>query len=458
MRPSRHSIAVAAVAAFVFCRADLTVGASLSSTTADLKVGGSVRYGDEGLQARADQPTTADLKVGGSMRYGGDGGQARADQWQDVIRNLRHPDVRVRLAALEQLGNAGYTGAAEYVAPLVTDPDNRVQFAAIDAELTFFLVEAIGTRRVVSLTGGSRSRAQEAFDAGPLVRSSVPAPLVVIDHLLTAMRDENERIRFDAIHAVGVLAEAPLPAVQAKSLLDGLDHYDAVIRTATARVLGRLRVADAGDKLIAGLNDSNPLVRRFSAEALGLIREERAVTSLTELATFYGRTEMGTATMLALARIAHPSSRDLFRARLTDSNAQVRRAAAEGLGRLRDRESLDSLTAMMKSDPDASARLAAAFAVGLIGEPQSHVIAGAVGSTDTGAQARDYLLELGTTAVPGVQAALGVARDARYRSDLLHVLGFIGDRQAAATIDPYLKDKDERVSRAAMNAVARLSR
>src|SRR5437867_2647938 len=61
-------------------------------------------------------------------------------QWQDVIRNLRHPDVKVRLAAVEQLGNAGYAAAAEQVAPLVTDPDDRVQFAAIDAELTFFLV------------------------------------------------------------------------------------------------------------------------------------------------------------------------------------------------------------------------------------------------------------------------------------------------------------------------------
>src|SRR5260221_364794 len=91
---------------------------------------------------------------------------ALAPQWQDVIRNLRHPDVKVRLAAVEQLGSAGFTAAAEYVAPLVTDPDDRVQFAAIDAELTFFLIEPIGGRPVLSLTRGTNRRGPEAFEAG----------------------------------------------------------------------------------------------------------------------------------------------------------------------------------------------------------------------------------------------------------------------------------------------------
>src|SRR5436309_1560074 len=72
-----------------------------------------------------------------------DRSSAQAAQWQDVIRRLRHPDAKIRLAAVEQLGNAGYTAAAESVAPLIVDPDDRVQYAAIDAELTFFLIEPI---------------------------------------------------------------------------------------------------------------------------------------------------------------------------------------------------------------------------------------------------------------------------------------------------------------------------
>ena len=384
--------------------------------------------------------------------------QQPAPQWQDVIRNLRHPDAKTRLAAVEQLGGAGYTAAAEYVAPLVTDPDDRVQFAAIDAELTFFLIEPVGERRTISLTGGSRSRAQEAFDAGPLVRSAAPAPLVVVDNLISAMRDTNARIRFDAVHALGVVAESPLPPAQAKSLIDGLDHYDPIIRAATARVLGRLRVADAGDKLIAGLNDSSTLVRRFCAEALGDIRESRAVQSLTELVTYYGKGDLAADMLLALARIAHQSSRDLFRARLADVSPDVRRAAAEGLGRLRDRDSLDALKTMMASDRAPSARLAATFAVGMIGETQSHVLAAALAVPDEAPQAAAYVIEIGAPAIPGVQSAMGVAADPRLRADLVHLLGYIGTRDTVALLQPLRQDKDERVSRAAADAIARLSR
>ncbi len=381
---------------------------------------------------------------------------AAAARWQDAIRNLRHPDAKVRLEAVQQLGDAAYTAAAEYVAPLVTDPDDRVQFAALDAELTFFLIESIDARRSFSLTGNSRSRAQEAFDAGPLVRVATPAPLVLVDSLITAMRDENARIRFDAVHVLGVVAEAPLPTAQAKALLDGLDHYDFVIRAATARVIGRLRVSDAADKLIAGLNDSHPLVRRYSAEALGRIREARAVQSLTELTAYYGGDDMAAVTLLALARIAHPSSRDLFRQRLSDPSAAVRRAAAEGAGRLHDREALDVLKSMATADPSPSARLAAVFAAGLIDQPQPDVLAVALAAPDTKAQARDYLLEIGAAAVPGVRAALQVAGDPRFRADLVHLLGFVGTREAVPLIQAYLQDPDAGVRRAAADATARI--
>jgi HEAT repeat protein len=236
-----------------------------------------------------------------------------------------------------------------------------------------------------------------------------------------------------------------------------LDHYDPLIRAATARVIGRLRITDAGDKLIAGLNDSNLLVRRFCTDALGRIREERAIQSLNELAAYYRSDDTAAEVILALARIGHPSSLATFRARLRDTNPLIRRAAAEGLGRLRDRDSLDALKGIMTSDPSSAARLAATFAVGALEDSQAHVIAAALASPDT-AQAREYLIELGPAAVPGIQSALSVAADGRFRADLVHALGFTGTRAAVPILEPFLKDKDERVSRAAANAMNRLTR
>jgi HEAT repeat protein len=376
--------------------------------------------------------------------------------WQDVVRNLRHPDPQIRLKSAQQLGGAGYVDAAEPVAPLLLDPDDRVQAAAIEAELGFFLVDRIGGMRILGF-GGSKSTAQEAFEAGPLIRAAPPVPAAVIDRLIAAMRDENARIRFDAVHALGAIAEAPLAPAQAKALADELDHYDPIIRAATARVLARLRAAEGADRLLTTLADSNAVVRQFAVEALGMIRENRAVPPLLDLLS-RGRGDAASQALLALARIGHAPSRDEFRKRLTDRDPAMRRAAAEGLGRLMDRESLEALRGLQSSDRDDEVRLAAAFAVDRLGEPQAGMLAAHMILKDVSVQACSYLLEMGRPALDGVRATLDVAKDNRHRAELVHLIGFIGTRDEVGWVETFLSDRDERVRRAAADAIARLKR
>lgn len=378
-----------------------------------------------------------------------------APQWQDVIRNLRNPSVDARLQALGKLEAADYTAAAEAVAPLVTDADDSVQAAAIDTELTFFLTERLTAVRILGV-GSGKSRAQLAFDTGPLVRTAAPAPPVLVDRLMTAMRDENARIRFDAVHALGFIAEPPLSDAQAAALSDGLDHYDPVMRTATARVVGRLRVRGAAPKLLAALDDSNANVRQYAIEALGWLREDRALSALRSIVI--RRAEFSYDALLALARIGAADDRTLFRQRLSDRQTVVRRAAAEGLGRLHDDPSAGTLEQLLKTDPSNEVRLAAAYALQRLGQVQTHVIAAMLVLKDEGAQARDYLLELGPDAVPGIQSALKVASDSRHRADLVQLWGRLGAPSDIAAIEPLLSDRDERVVRAATNAIQRLKR
>jgi HEAT repeat protein len=376
--------------------------------------------------------------------------------WQDVVRNLRNPDPQIRLKSTQQLSGSGYVEAAEPVAPLLQDPDDRVQAAAIEAELGFFLIDRIGGVRIMGF-GGSKSTAQEAFEAGPLVRAAPPAPAAVIDRLIVAMRDENPRIRFDAVHALGAIAEAPLPPAQVKALADELDHYDPIIRAATARVLGRLRAAEGADRLLATLADSNAVVRQFAVEALGMIRDNKAAAPLLDLVS-RGRAPAASQALLALARMGYAPSRDEFRNRLTDRDPAMRRAAAEGLGRLQDRESLDALRGIEESDRAEEVRLAAAFAVDRLGDSQAHVLAAHMILKDVAVQSCDYLLEIGRPALGGVRATLDVAKDHRHRADLVHLIGFIGTRDEIGWVETFVSDRDERVRRAAADAIARLKR
>ncbi len=385
---------------------------------------------------------------------------ARGDQtqtWLDVVRNLHDPRADTRLRTVESLNLAGYSAAADAVAPLIADPDPKVRFAAIDAELTFFLNEPVG----VAATDGkspAHSRAQEAFDAGPLVRNAAVAPPSVLEALVHALGDPTPRIRFDALHALGLIAEPPLAPTIAEALAAGLDSADPTTRVATARVLGRLRVASAGVKLIAALNDGNTLEQKYATEALGLVKEPRAVASLLARFEFYKAGDMATETLLALARIGQASARDALRAHLSDRDEAMRAAAVEGLGRLHDAESRDAIVERSQKDGFASVRLAATFALGRLGDPDVPALAKGLTAADTYGQAVDYLLELGPAAVTGVETTLGTTRDNAFKADLIHILGFVGTRDAVPVIEPFLKDHNERVAHAATDAVARLSR
>ena len=79
--------------------------------------------------------------------------------------------------------------------------------------------------------------------------------------LLKAVDDENQRVRFEAIYALGTSRDPPLTEEAAQLLIKALDHYDPAIRAAAARVVGRLRSQAAGETLIKAMNDSNADVR-----------------------------------------------------------------------------------------------------------------------------------------------------------------------------------------------------
>ena len=255
-----------------------------------------------------------------------------------------------------------------------------------------------------------------------------------------------------------MIAEPPLGRDAGEALAAGLDSADPTTRIATARVLGRLRVTSAGAKLIASLNDGSTLEQKYATEALGLIKEQRAVASLLERFDFYKTGDLAVETLLALARITHASARDTLRAHLNDNNQGMRTAAIEGLGRLHDADSRDAPSS--HGSPKTALRQCASPPRLRSGASATRTCrrSRSLASTDTYGQAVDYLLGLGPVAVSGVETTIGATRDNGLRADLIHVLGLVGTRDAVSAIEPFLKDRNDRVAHAATDAIARLSR
>jgi HEAT repeat protein len=380
--------------------------------------------------------------------------QARFD---DVIRNLRNPDPKVRLASVQLLHESRYPEAIGPIAPLVNDPIDQIQLEAISAELSFFLAQDVPVKKRVGYVVEVRNpaRAAAAFEMGPLAVEPRLAPPELIDALLKAVDDENPKVRTEAIYTVGTVARPPVTEAQAALLIKALDHYDPLIRAAAARVVGRLEIASAGDALIKGINDSQPPVRYASMRGLGALRERRAVQALTDQFNFYAKGEGAWSALDALARIGDPASVPLFKARLADKDPFLRRTSAEGLARSQDSSELPALEIGAGNDPSDMVRAAMAFALQELGRNYVPRMVEFLDSDKTAQQVADYLLELGPPVTPTLVPHLQDP-SAAIRANVATVLGVLGDATTITALQPLTGDKDRGVAQAATRAIDRI--
>jgi HEAT repeat protein len=378
-------------------------------------------------------------------------------RFDDVIRNLRNPDPKIRLGAVRLLRDAKYPEAVAPLAPLVLDPLDDIQLEAMQAELSFFLEQDIKSKRMVGFVIEKRKMAvaAAAFDLGPLAVWPRPVPAELVTALLQAVDDETPSVRLEAIYTLGVIAKAPLAADQTQRLIKALDHYDPAIRYGAARVIARVKVREAGDALIKAVNDSKPEVRYAAMRGLGAIRDARAAGALAEQLAFYKKGEGAWSALDALAQIGDPASAPLFKARLQDKDPFIRRSAAEGLGRAGDAASIDTLEKNVTVDESKMVRLASAFALQKLGRNYAARLIDLMGSPKVVAQGQEYLIELGPAMIPTVLPRLQDP-DPDLREALIDVLGVIGDASTLPALEAAAKDRDGSAASAAKRSIARI--
>jgi HEAT repeat protein len=376
-------------------------------------------------------------------------------RFDDVVRNLRNPDPKTRISAVRLLRDAKYPEAVAPMAPLVLDPIDDIQLETIAAELSFFLEQDVKPKKMIGFVVEKRKSGigAAAFDLGPLAVWPRPVPAELVTALLQAVDDENAKVRLDAMYATGVIAKAPLAADQLARLIKALDHYDPAVRAASARVIGRLKMTEAGDALLKAVNDSQAEVRYAAIRALGAIRDARATAALTEQFAYYKKGEGAFSALDALARIGAPGSVPLFKERLQDKDPYIRRAAAEGLGRAGDAASIEVLERSATIDESPMVRMATAFALQKLGHNYAARLVDLTGSSR--GQAQEYLIELGPPMVSIIVPRLQEP-DPEVREGLIDVLGVIGDASTIPALQPAVNDPNASVAAAAKRAVARL--
>ncbi len=151
-------------------------------------------------------------------------------------------------------------------------------------------------------------------------RGDISGPLF-LDEL---QQSDDQMKRIHCIWGLGQLAASNVE--HAADLTAFLGDEDAEIRAQVAKTLGSIKYKDAGDALMDLLQDPNPRVRLFAAEALGRSGETRAVDGILDMLRQNNDEDahLRHAGIVALARIG-----DVDRlASLADSDSRALRIAA----------------------------------------------------------------------------------------------------------------------------------
>lgn len=403
------------------------------------------------------------------------GAAAQDTGLESLLRDLRAPSARARENALERLGVLGRPDAAAPMAALLADSHGGVQSAAINALLQLYTVRAdLRLRRWgTGSIGRTATLSETAFEAGPLATIPAVVPGEVLTGLSAVVRqDTTLKTRLEAAYALGTLAApamgvlpAPVATAVAADLAAALQHPDRATRQVVARVAGRVFEpvkgglpvpVTIGDALINAMNDADPLVRRWSMDSLGWLRYARAAQSLTDRASYHGRSEEGSAALHALARIAVPSSGPVFRALLNSGAPAFRVISIEGLARIGDKSAWPLIAESAASARQANVTVAAQLAEFLLAQTTDpSPLLAALRNEATEVQGRVYLAEIAATQPVALHPLLRAA-DPWVRRGTAELLGTTRRPEEEAALQPLLKDPAPEVIETASEAIRRL--
>lgn len=393
---------------------------------------------------------------------------------EPLLAELRNPSARTRARALDRLGELGRPDAAVPIAAMLADGHDSVQSAAINALLHVYAVRANLRQRQwgTGSVGKSATPAEIAFEAGPLATIPAAVPAEALTGLAAVVRqDQTVKTRLEAAYALGTLASPAMgpmtdaaAAAVAADLAATLLDPDRPTRQVVARVAGRIFTPTQGrtvppvigDALINSMNDGDPLVRRWAMDSLGWLRYDRAVQSLTDRASYYGKSEEGSAALHALARIASPASGPVFRALLASNAPTFRVISIEGLARIGDRSAYPAIAESAIDSKQVNVTMAAHLAAFLLAQT-TDVMPLVIGlrNEETLIQARVYLAEVAERTPMALHELLR-SPDPWVRRGTAELLGTSRRPDEEPLLQPLLKDPVPEVIAAASEAIRRL--
>jgi HEAT repeat protein len=299
----------------------------------------------EGILQEAGGPQVAALEALGSI----------PDERviKTLVRALRSTDHTVCLAAIGALANTGGMGIVNDLAPMLKHKDHRIRAAAIET-----LARLDPQSQAAEFQALLRDHLWDVRCAAAVALSKAKDSATV-EALIAALKDESEDVRCASANSLGRIGDARAIGPLVLALKDSETNVRKMAEGALTLIDPKWAESESARKLIpelrTSLSSSDWFVRQAAASALRQLGEDSGQTA-----------ENPGAEMATPARRRQQVVIAAFLDLLQDADSDLRLAAAQSLGPLRDHTARSPLMSAL-SDSDPAVRRAASESLANLG-------------------------------------------------------------------------------------------
>jgi HEAT repeat protein len=385
-------------------------------------------------------------------------GSTALPQLQGLLRN---PDLDIRVEAVKAITEVGTQGSLAPLIQATADNDPEVQIRATDGLVNFYLPGYVQTGLGASLKRVGTSIKGKFTDTNDQVVDPfvIPRPDAIQALGMLARSGATMEARANAARALGILrGKAAVPA-----LLAALRSKDTDVIYESLIALQKIRDESAAPGVAFLLRDLDQKVQLAAIETVGLLQNKSSVAQLRDVLEHSRNSKVKRAALTSLAMLPDEKSRPVFTRYLNDKDEDLRAAAAEGFGRLRNPADLPMLEKAFQDEGKTPARLGLAFAMVVLGKSEIsefspfQLLINTLNSVAYRGVAYAYLVELARN--PALRPPLYHAVDIGTKDEkvyLARVLAVSGGKDSVASLEKLSHDEDGDVAQEGLRALRSL--
>lgn len=281
--------------------------------------------------------------------------------------SLGDGEWEVRVEAVKAIVEIGSRASLEPLVRAAADADPEIQIRAVEGLVNFYYPGYVksGWSAALRRVGSSvQAKVSDAADNRVIPAYVEARPEVVKAIGSVARSSPNVTARLAAARAVGVLrGRAAVP-----DLVEACRSKDSALMIESMLALQKIGDLTAGPRVAFLVRDLEERVKVTALETVGLLQATEAIPEVRQALERAATPAERRAAIQALGLLGDAGGRNLFRSSLADRDEGTRAAAAEGLGRLGNREDLPVVQQAFDNERSMRPRLSLAFALVRLGQ------------------------------------------------------------------------------------------